>query len=91
MGIGLAAERIATSLKQDTWVWNATRLVRSDAALAVNLRGDCYANYGGYLGGDALPMNKAERKLLAKIAGEKYQNFIAELANSPKPAAPTSP
>jgi hypothetical protein len=83
MSIGLAAERIATSLKQDTWVWNATRLIRSDAALAVSLKGDCYANYGGYLGFDPLPMNKAERKLLAKIAGEKYQTFIAELANSP--------
>lgn len=84
MSIGLAAERIAESLKNDKWEWAGTRLCRSDFALAVNLKGEAFARFNGALGFDALPMNKAERKLLSKLAGEKYQQFIAELANSPR-------
>ncbi len=86
MSIGIAAERIAESLKNDTWVWSGSRLCRSDFALGVSLKGDAYASFNGHLGYDALPMNKAERKMLSKIANEKYQTFVAELANSPKAA-----
>lgn len=84
MSIGIAAERIAESLKNDTWVWSGTRLCRSDFALGVRLNGEAFAAFNGSLGFDALPMNRAERKLLSKIANEKYQALIAELANSPK-------
>lgn len=86
MSIGLAAERIATSLQIDKWAWSGTRLCRSDFALAVNLKGECCASFNGMLGYDVLPMTKAERKMLSKLANEKYQNLIAELANSPTPA-----
>lgn len=86
MSIGIAAERIAESLKNDTWVWSGGRLCRSDFALGVNLKGDAFASFNGHLGYDVLPMNKAERKLLSKIANEKYQSFVADLANSPKAA-----
>lgn len=85
MSIGIAAERIATSLKIDTWAWSGTRLCRSDFALAVNLKGECSASFNGHLSFDILPMTKAERKLLSKVAHEKYQSLIAELANSPAP------
>ena len=83
MSIGLAAERIATSLKNDTWVWSGHRLCRSDFSIGVNLKGECFASFNGALGYDVLPMNKAECKLLSKLANEKYQALIAELANSP--------
>lgn len=86
MSIGLAAERIAESLENDTWVWSGSRLCRSDFALGVNLKGEAFATFNGTLGYDALPMNRAERKMLSKIANEKYQALIAELANSPKDA-----
>lgn len=92
MKIGLAAERIAESLKNDVWQWSGTRLCRSDFALGVSLTGEAFASFNGTLGYDALPMNKAERKMLAKIANEKYQSLIAELANSPAPTVKgTSP
>jgi len=84
VSIGLATERIATSLKQDTWVWSGHRLCRSDFSIGVNLKGDAFASFNGALGYDVLPMSKAERKLLSKLANEKYQVLIAELANSPK-------
>jgi hypothetical protein len=83
VSIGLAAERIATSLKIDTWQWSGTRLCRSDFAIAVNLKGECYASFNGHLGFDVLPMTKAERKMLSKVANEKLQSLIAGLANSP--------
>lgn len=83
MNIGLAAERIAESLKHDKWEWTGTRLCRSDYAIGVNLKGDAYAKFNNCLTFDALPMNKAERKLLSKLANEKYQSFVADLANSP--------
>lgn len=87
MSIGIAAERIAESLKNDTWVWSGSRLCRSDFALGVNLEGKAFASFNGHLGFDVLPMTRAERKLLSKLANEKYQTLIAELANSPKASA----
>jgi hypothetical protein len=87
MSIGLAAERIAESLRNDEWFWHSSlddqRVFRKGMTLSVSLRGEVKVGNGNGLPGNPVPMNRSERKMLARIAKETLQKHIASIANSP--------
>jgi hypothetical protein len=86
MSIGVAAERIAESLKNDDWFWmgkyDDQRFVRKDFRLSVSLRGEVQSGPGSNLPGDRVPLNWSERRMLARAAKEALQVHIARIANN---------
>lgn len=88
MSIGLAAERVAESLRNDEWLWHSRlddeRLFRKGMTLSVSLRGEVKVGHGNDLPGDPVPMNWNERKMLARAAKDKLQQVIAAIANNPQ-------
>lgn len=87
MAIGLGAERIAASLQNDNWFWlggyDDQRLVRRGMTLSVSLKGEVRIGQGGHLPNDRIPMNRQERRMLARVARDRFEQLVAEVANNP--------